>query len=146
MKKRFILLFFVISVLSCSSCVKRKCRDSSATNGAIFSSGASDNSLCVYSKVAFYLSSLTYWNNMNFTINKVELYINQVYVGDISAAYPSGPGNCTATGALAYQFSDKNPADWEAKIFLNNGSILFTNGTISPSSTASCLIQDVAPQ
>jgi hypothetical protein len=122
-----------------TSCIKRKCRDSSATNGAVISSGPSDNSLCIYSKVVFYTSS---GYHLNSTINKIEIYINQVYVGDVTAVYANAPGNCTAGGTLGYQFLDKNPIDWEAKIILTNGQIAYTNGVLNPSSN-SCIVQDI---
>jgi hypothetical protein len=142
-RKKFGLICIVCLMgLTISSCVKRKCRDSSATNSAFFSSGPADNSLCVYSKVVFYTSSGYY---VSGTINKIEIYINQMYIGDVTSIYASAPGNCSASGTVIYQFMDKNSVDWEAKIFFSNGQFVYTNGTVSPSSTASCLIQDVLP-
>ena len=129
----------VLVALFNTSCVKRKCRDSSATNSAFFSSGPSDNSLCVYSKVVFYTSSGYY---LNYPINKIEIYINQVYVGDVTTVYASAPGNCTASGTFDYQFLYKNQIDWEAKIILTNGQITYTNGVLNPSSN-SCIVQDI---
>lgn len=139
MKRYRILWMIVLVALFNTSCVKRKCRDSSATNSAFFSSGPSDNSLCVYSKVVFYTSSGYY---LNYPINKIEIYINQVYVGDVTTVYASAPGNCTASGTFAYQFLDKNQIDWEAKIILTNGQITYTNGVLNPSSN-SCIVQDI---
>jgi hypothetical protein len=139
MKRYSIFLMLVLIGLFNTSCIKRKCRDSSATNGAVISSGPSDNSLCIYSKVVFYTSS---GYHLNSTINKIEIYINQVYVGDVTAVYANAPGNCTASGTLGYQFLDKNPIDWEAKIILTNGQIAYTNGVLNPSSN-SCIIQDI---
>lgn len=124
-----------------SSCVKRKCRDSSATNSALFSSGPADNSLCVYSKVGFYTSSGYYGNNI---ITKIEIYINQIYIGDVTSIYATAPGNCSASGTVNYQFMDKNSADWEAKIFFSNGQFAYTNGVITPS-TNECILQDIMP-
>ncbi|MFM7594833.1 MAG: hypothetical protein ACKO4Y_01500 [Flavobacteriales bacterium] len=138
--KRYRILWLVLLVaLFNNSCVKRKCRDASATNAAFFSSGPSENSLCVYSKVVFYTTSGYYLND---PINKIEIYINQVYIGDVTSVYASSPGNCSASGTVSYQFVDKNPVDWEAKIILTNGQIYYTNGILSPSSS-SCLIQDI---
>ena len=139
MKRYSILWMIVLVALFNNSCVKRKCRDSSATNSAFFSSGPSDNSLCVYSKVVFYTSSGYY---MNTTINKIEIYINQVYIGDVTSVYANPPGNCSASGTISYQFLDKNPVDWEAKIIFINGQIAYTNGILSPSSN-SCIVQDI---
>jgi len=140
--KKFSLICIVCFIgLSISSCVKRKCRDSSATNSALFSSGPADNSLCVYSKVGFYTSSGYYGNSI---ITKIEIYINQIYIGDVTSIYASAPGNCSASGTVIYQFMDKNSADWEAKIFLSNGQIAYTNGVISPSSNE-CIFQDIMP-
>jgi hypothetical protein len=123
-----------------SSCLRRKCRDTSATNSAFFTFGLSDNSKCIYSKVAFYNSKGSINNS---SVSKVDLFINQSYIGEITQIYPNGIGNCTATGTVSYLFTNGHSVDWEAKYTLLNGNIVYTNGTVSPDSSLTCMSQDV---
>ena len=137
---RFVFVSILFFGLLNSSCMRKKCRDTSATNSALVTFGLTDNSKCIYSTIAFY-NSKGFINNS--AVTKVELFLNQSYFGEITQVYPTGIGNCTATGTVSYQFISNNSIDWEAKFTLANGSVVYSNGVVSPDSSLTCMSQDV---
>ncbi len=138
---KFVFISILLLVLLNSACMRKKCRDTTATNSALFTFGSKDNSKCVYSKIAFF-NSKQFINNS--AVTKIELFINQTYIGEITQVYINGIGNCTATGTVSYQFLSGKSIDWEAKFTLVNGTVFYSNGTVSPDSSLTCMSQDVS--
>ncbi len=87
-----------------------------------------DDGSCTYSKAIFYVTGPPNYPPLT-------LYINGSAQGVISAFYPSGPGNCSATGCPTYQFTSGSTVDWEVK----DAAFNIVNGTVSPMSSQECI-------
>ena len=141
MKKIITFLLGIIIVISCNR--QEGCPDEKALNYEMFPE--KDNfDMCCYSRVSFYISNDWYWDNGNQVCwDAVELYINQNKIGNITSIWPYGPGNCSASGTVQYQFNDGESIDWEAKIYLQNGVVLLSTGMVSPSRNTECIVVNV---
>lgn len=135
MKKLFYFLIISFLLTSCDLFTKKKgCTDIYALNKD-FSAEENDGS-CRYSKVTFY-ASIGFLNGI--PIQKIDVSINQNFVGSITSVYPNGPGNCSASGTVEYQFLNGNKVDWNTVIHLSNGGTVFSSGQVSPSSILDCI-------
>jgi hypothetical protein len=130
-----LLLLLVFIGLAGSSCTRKKgCMDTKALS--YNSDAKKDNGSCTYSKVTFY-AKYGYYNTIPIT--QVTINVKGNTLGNLSAVYPNGPGNCSAPGTLVYQFQDGQPADWNSTVKLANGATLFGSGTISPNRYEECI-------
>jgi hypothetical protein len=103
------------------------CMNSKALN--YNSSATKDDGTCTFSTVTFY-GSYTYYNGIPIT--GITVAVDGNAIGALSAAYPSGPGNCSATGTVAFTCTSGESIDWNATIQLANGGSIFTSGTLTP--------------
>lgn len=135
MKTIFIFIIFIaISLLFFVSCGKG-CTDAKALN-TDFSAEKNDGS-CEYSKVGFYASEGFF---SGIPIVKVDVSVDGNNIVTTNGTfYQNGPGNCSASGTIAYQFESGNSVDWNATVFLLSGATIFTSGQISPSSVHECI-------
>lgn len=135
--KKFLLFAFIPAILLTlfTSCEKEGCTDSSALNYDV--DAEENDGSCNFSRVGFY-SSIGFVNGI--TISRVDVSVNGNSIGSTDGVYyPTGPGNCSATGTIPFQFSNGNSVDWNATVFLINGTRFFTSGQISPSSFSECI-------
>ncbi|WP_147377229.1 hypothetical protein [Mangrovibacterium diazotrophicum] len=122
-------------LLFISSCEEKKgCTDPNSLNYD-FEAEASDGS-CNYSTTTFY-AKYGYFDGI--PIVKVDVSVNGSNIGSINAVYPSGPGNCSAVGTIAYEFQSGESVDWNSEIVLANGAVLYSSGIVSPSSSSACI-------
>lgn len=131
----------LISILAFSifSCEKEKgCMDNSALNFDGFAE--KEDGTCKFSRVSFFASA-GFFNGIPIT--KIELELDGNYLGNISSIYPNGPGNCSATGTLSYEFQNGDSREWNSKVYLVSGAIIFGSGRISPSRTQECIRTNV---
>lgn len=109
------------------------CTIPSATN---YNAAATQNDgSCQFSTITFY-GAYGYYSGV--PISGVSVSVNGDPIGNLSAIYPNGPGNCSAPGTVHYDFRDGNAVDWNGTIYLANGVILYSAGTVSPYNT-SCI-------
>ena len=117
-----------------TGCPKQGCTDPKALNYNY--RNKKDDGTCQYSKVIFYASG---YSTSGFWIGlpnpPYTLYINGSPSGQITASYPNGPGNCSATGCPTYQFESGTTVDWEVR----DGAGYIWTGSVSPSSTSECI-------
>lgn len=102
----------------------------------------SDDGSCIYSDLTLY-SRFNFFQNI--PIVNIEITINGQYVGNIPNGFiwPNGPGNCSSTGTIQYQFQSSEAIDWNATIFLANGQTISTSGTKSPNRFSECIAVSV---
>ena len=122
---RGLLLLLVASTLLFGSC-EEGCTDTSALNTDF--SATSDDGSCVYSNVVFYGSQIS-------PCPPVVVQVNGSTVGQISAFYPTGPGNCSVPGVANYSFQNGDKIDYVA----TDGCGFIFSGTVSPSSVSDCI-------
>ncbi|MFZ4671403.1 MAG: hypothetical protein ACOYLT_05245 [Flavobacterium sp.] len=140
MKKNFLFLSLVIIFIGISGCEQKGCTDPKALN--VNFDAKKDDGSCKYSKVTFYQSA-AYLGGI--TIKKVSVTVNGVSVGETAGFWPSGPGNCTATGTVPYEFTNGNSIDWNAVITLVSGGVFYSSGTVAPNSSSTCIKINVTP-
>jgi hypothetical protein len=131
----FMLLVFLSFTFS--SC-KRGCTDVNALNNDVLA--VVNDGTCEYSKALFYANA-GFFNGI--PILKIDVSINGSFVGTISNVYPNGPGNCSAPGAVQYQFLNGKRVDWNTVVYLANGGTIGGTGTASPSSVSQCIYVNV---
>lgn len=137
MKRNLSLLMTIVVAINLlfSSCQKKKgCTDPNALNQDIVAE-VNDGS-CKYSNATFYASA-GFFNGI--PIVKIDVTVNGRDIGTISAIYSSAPGNCSAQGTVAYQFSDGNKIDWNTTVYLASGATVSGSGQVSPSSVSDCI-------
>lgn len=135
-KKYTLLLFLLCLVLAvCQSCEKPKgCTSAKALN--YDSEAEKDDGTCTFSKVVFYQK----YNSFNgIPIVKGEVSVDGNLIGTTAASYSNEPGNCSAVGTVPYTFKNDVKQDWNAKIFLQNGTILLGSGTLEPRRSEECI-------
>lgn len=146
--KTFKLLLLSIPLLFILSCdllqpeLEGGCTDSKALNQD-FTADFDDGS-CEYSTVVFY-GRYVYYGPFLFSIAKVDVTIDGNYKGSLSAVYPNGPSNCDAPGTVKHEFEDGSSVNWNAVITLSNGTFYTAGGTVSPSSSQSCIRINATP-
>lgn len=140
---RFVPAITIISLVILTSCFeddsprpeeKRGCTDSKALNQD-FQADVNDGS-CKYSTVTFY-AKFGFFNGI--PISSIDVSVNGGNIGAITATYPNGPGNCSASGTVKYDFGSGDSIDWNTVVFLANGASIFNSGSISPSSFQECI-------
>lgn len=120
MKNKFYLVLALsIFLFSCNN--KKGCTDSRAINYD-YQANKNDGS-CQFSTAIFYVSSPA-----NFP--PLSIYIDGTFYGNITSYYPYGPGNCSASGCIEYQFFSGSNIDWEVIDAASNT----VTGTLSPNS------------
>lgn len=138
MKTKLIILAGMLLFFSCEENKENMlgCTDNSSLN---YSSLAdSDDGSCTYSKATFYAKYSTF---LGIPITRIDITINGESIGSINGGFtwPNGPGNCSSTGTVSYQFTNSNTVDWNATIYLANGNLLSSSGIKSPSRFSECL-------
>ena len=141
MKIKFLLLITLVLVsFSCSDDDDDSnnepeqlfgCTDDNALN---FNFQAdSDDGNCMYSRMTFYAKFNIF---QSVPITQIDITIDGEYIGSINGGFiwPNGPGNCSATGTVGYQFLNGANVDWNATIYLANGQFISTSGTKFPNS------------
>lgn len=145
MKPKFLTILFLI-VVSCSKSEDVTpepvygCLDKESLNFNQLAD-TSDNS-CKYSKITFYAKYNLF---QNIPINKIDITINGEFIGSITNGFiwPNGPGNCSSTGTVQFEFTNPNSIDWNATLFLANGQTLSTGGSKSPNRFSECIKTNV---
>lgn len=133
LKLAIVALIISSSVLS-SSC-ERGCTQVNALNRDY--SANKDDGSCEFSVATFYASA-GFFNGV--PIQSIAVKVGGNLVGTIPGVYyPNGPGNCSATGTVAYQFQDGKTIDWNTTVTLANGQTLFGSGQATASSYSSCI-------
>lgn len=135
------IAFLIITILSfglnsCEKCEKteRGCTDSNALNHN-FEAEENDGS-CTYSMVTFY-AKYGYFGAI--PIQKIEVSVDGNDIGSITSTYPNGPGNCSATGTLRFEFQSDRTIDWNSTVYLANGAIVYGSGNTSPNRYQECI-------
>jgi hypothetical protein len=136
MKKSRVIYFLFVAIISSSlfSSCKRGCTDTKALNVDVLA--VVDDGTCTYSRVAFYASA-GFFNGIPVT--KIDVNVNGNFIGAINTVYPNGPGNCSASGTVQYQFQNGRKVDWNTTVYLSNGATLVGSGEVSPSSVSDCI-------
>ena len=145
MKKTRLLLLSVplLFILSCDLLepeLEGGCTDSRALNQDY--TADFDDGSCEYSTVVFY-GRYTYYGFV--PIANIDITIDGSFKGSLTTVYPNGPSNCDAPGTVKHQFEDGSSVNWNAVITLSNGTYYTTGGTVSPSSTYSCIKINATP-
>lgn len=112
------------------------CLEENALN---FNSQAdTDDGSCRYSKATFY-ARFNLFNGV--PIVNIDISLNGEAIGSIPNGFiwPNGPGNCSSSGTVPYQFQDASVVDWNATLFLSNGQTISTGGTRAANSSAECI-------
>ena len=139
MKRILYLLIFCFSQLTFNSC-KKGCIDPIALN--LDEEAENDDGTCEYSRAIFYQSRNSFSTG---TIEKVEVYLFQDLIGETSIHYPSAPNNCSAFGTVLYLFEDGDMIDWNVKIFLTEGEVLYRSGITIANANNVCVRINVTP-
>ncbi len=135
MKRNFSLVLVLFALFfQCEKDPIPGCTDSQALNKD-FGADENDGS-CQYSEVTFY-ARYAFFNGIPIT--KIELSVDGSEVGNISANYPNGPGNCAALGTVKYSFTNSDSIDWNSTVFLANGTSIFDSGNVLPSTSLGCI-------
>ncbi len=97
-----------------------------------------DDDSCIYSDLTLYAR---YNFFQNIPITNIDISIDGEYIGSIANGFiwPNGPGNCSSTGTVQYQFQNSESIDWNATIFLANGQTISSSGTKSPNRSIECI-------
>ncbi|OFX18541.1 MAG: hypothetical protein A2033_02445 [Bacteroidetes bacterium GWA2_31_9] len=130
MKKIILIIAFLPLLYAC----KKGCTDSNATNYDY--DAKKDDKSCEYSIVTFY-AKYSYYNSIPIT--KVDISVDGNMIGSATAFFPNGPGNCSATGTVSYNFQSGKSVDWNSTIYLSSGATLLGSGTVSPNSSLECI-------
>jgi hypothetical protein len=130
---RYLLIFAVVLLPFMESC-KKGCRDNKALN--YDSDAAKDDGSCRFSNVVFY-GQYPAFNGI--PIVKIEVTVNGENLGSITSFYPSGPGNCSATGTINYPFRSGELVDWNTTVLLANGNTVFGSGQVTADRFTECL-------
>lgn len=120
------LLLVLLLFLLLSSCEEEGCTDSKALNTDY--AATVDDGSCIYSDVVFYGSQFS-------PCPPVVVQVNGSSIGNITASYPGGPGNCSVPGVAYYTFSSGEKIDYVA---LDDCGRIFS-GTVTPSSVNDCI-------
>jgi hypothetical protein len=136
MKTIVLISIIAFSIFSCEK--EQGCMDNSALNFDGFAER--DDGSCNYSRVTFFASA-GFFNGIPIT--KIEVEVGGDYLGTISSIYPNGPGNCSANGTLSYVFQNGDSREWNSKVYLASGAIIFGSGRISPSRSQECIRTNV---
>ena len=94
-----------------------------------------DNGTCYYSSTTFYAK---YGYYSGIPINQIDIAVDGSAIGSINSVYPSGPGNCSATGTVTYEHYDGDNHDWNSTVYLANGAVVYGSGTVKSSSSIDC--------
>jgi len=122
----------IISLLVLQSC-EEGCTDTDALNEDF--DAYKDDGSCEYTQATFYAK----WSSFQgVPITQVDVAVEGSNIGTITTVYPQGPGNCSATGTVTYQFETGGSVDWNATMFLANGAVLYQSGSVSSSSFTEC--------
>lgn len=132
--RNLLLVLFLLILITLTGCglfeKKKGCTDIKALNHD-FSAEKEDGS-CMYSKAIFYASFFSPFPPVTVTVDGST-------VGTITAAYPTGPGNCSVPGVATYQFQEGNQVDW---IATDQAGFIFS-GVLSPKSSQDCILVKV---
>jgi hypothetical protein len=123
MKKIFLVLITITSLLSCSK--KEGCTDSTATN--FDSSAEKDNSSCIYK------GNAVFWTNVNFGEN-IEVTVNG-QTALITAYYSTAP-TCGGSGCANFLFA---PATYAFSAQTVSGSYTWNGNVVINSKGCSSL-------
>jgi hypothetical protein len=133
-KKMKKLIMILLCGMSLSACFKKPgCTEPRALNYD-YNANENDGS-CSFTTATFYAK---YGYYSGIPINKIDVSIDGSYIGSISSVYPSGPGNCSATGTVAYELLDSDAHDWNTTVLLANGAMIYGSGTVSAASSMDC--------
>ena len=138
MKSKLFLVLICLATLYCCDSEDDSepdpvlgCTDDKALNYS-FSNDTDDGS-CIYSTVTYYAKFNLF---QNIPITRIDISIDGVFIGSINNGFiwSNGPGNCSSTGTVQYQFLDGSSVDWNATLYLANGQQFSTSGTRTPNS------------
>ena len=134
--KNLIIIAAVIPLLFSCSKKWHGCTDDVATNFDINAEKHDDS--CVYTRLTFYADSTQYPAS---PVDHIDVKIGGASLGTFSTVYSiGGPDDCGADGTVNYNFEDAGGINWNARIFLTNGTILTKTGSAEPDPNQDCIL------
>jgi hypothetical protein len=133
MKRQLLYLSVGMDLILSTSCCKKGCKDIAALNYDV--SADKDDHSCRYTTVTFYAA---YGYYSGIPITQISLKIDGETRGNITSIFPNGPGNCSATGTVAFELPSSESFDWNTTVYLANGAIVYGSGTVKANSYSEC--------
>ncbi|MBL4593081.1 MAG: hypothetical protein JKX68_04600 [Flavobacteriales bacterium] len=134
--KKLILLVAIIPLLFSCSKKWHGCTDDVATNFNINAEKQDDS--CVYTRLTFYADSSQYPSS---PVDHIDIQIGGTSLGTFATVYSiGGLINCGANGTTSYIFEDAGGINWNARVFLINGTVLTKTGSIAPDPNQTCIL------